>query len=71
MDEIVKEVNDGWDDIDPSRSKSMQSVHWNSTALFTLKNIPYRFKGSDDYLRTKVKRFNWSEFLVSHDNVFW
>lgn len=26
MDEIVRDVNDGWDDVDPGRSKAMQSV---------------------------------------------
>lgn len=36
MDEIVRDVNEGWNDEDPTRSAGMQ------------------FKGSDDYLRTKV-----------------
>lgn len=36
MDDIVRDVNDGWNDEDPTRPNGMQ------------------FKGSDDYLRTKV-----------------
>lgn len=36
MDEIVTDVNEGWNEEDPTRSAGMH------------------FKGSDDYLRTKV-----------------
>lgn len=39
MDDIVRDVNDGWNDADPTRPNGMQ------------------FKGSDDYLRTKVMCF--------------
>lgn len=38
MDDIVKDVNESWNDKDPSRPLTMQ------------------FKGSDDYLRAKVRR---------------
>ncbi|KAF7768267.1 hypothetical protein Agabi119p4_7510 [Agaricus bisporus var. burnettii] len=41
MDDIVNDVNANWDDEDPGRASSMQT----------------RFKGSDDYLRTKFEEY--------------
>lgn len=43
MEEIVRDVNEGWSDHDPTRPASM------------------KFKGSDDYLRAKVR----SDFPLS------
>lgn len=52
MDDIVKDVNDGWND-EEGRPVSMMCVCLFSSAIFSL-TIRFRFKGSDDYLRTKV-----------------
>jgi hypothetical protein len=57
MDEIINDVNIGWNDGDPSRAAGMQ------------------FKGSDDYLRTKVSflmcPIYWADRAFAHVRVCW
>ena len=55
MDEIVKDVNEGWNEKDPSRPTGMQYVI-TPLRCSSVADAPvtFRFKGSDDYLRTKV-----------------
>jgi hypothetical protein len=52
MDEIVRDVNDAWDDADPIKPM-MQWVIYYSCQVLKLNTIN-SFKGSDDYLRAKV-----------------
>lgn len=52
MDEIVRDVNDAWDDADPIKPM-MQWVTYYSCQVLKL-NMINSFKGSDDYLRAKV-----------------
>lgn len=55
MDEIIKDVNEGWGEDDPSNPRGMKYVPVTGFAWFFSKGILFgRFKGSDDYLRSKV-----------------
>jgi len=55
IDDIVRDVNVSWNDSDPTRPLGMQSVFTLLPVLgvYTI----YRFKGSDDYLRTKFEEY--------------
>jgi hypothetical protein len=55
IDDLVKDVNDGWNEADPSRPLGMQYVLWSPQGVVANTVFMGRFKGSDDYLRTKVR----------------
>jgi hypothetical protein len=54
IDDLVKDVNDGWNEADPSRPLGMQYVLWSPQGVVANTVFMGSFKGSDDYLRTKV-----------------
>lgn len=55
IDDLVKDVNDGWNEADPSRPLGMQYVLWSPQGVVANEVFVGRFKGSDDYLRSKVR----------------
>ncbi|KAH7925580.1 hypothetical protein BV22DRAFT_1195061 [Leucogyrophana mollusca] len=55
MDEIVRDVNDAWDDADPSRP-GMQCA-FSKIPCGVCAEHRCSFKGSDDYLRTKFEEY--------------
>ncbi|KAG9100549.1 late secretory pathway protein avl9 [Ceratobasidium sp. UAMH 11750] len=57
IDDLVKDVNDGWNDADPSRPLGMQYVLWSPQGVVANTVFMGRFKGSDDYLRTKFEEY--------------
>jgi hypothetical protein len=54
IDDLVRDVNEGWNDADPSRPLGMQYVLWSPQGVVANEAFMGRFKGSDDYLRAKV-----------------
>ncbi|KAG9101506.1 late secretory pathway protein avl9 [Ceratobasidium sp. 370] len=57
IDDLVKDVNDGWNEADPSRPLGMQYVLWSPQDVVANTVFVGRFKGSDDYLRTKFEEY--------------
>ncbi|KAG8745970.1 late secretory pathway protein avl9 [Ceratobasidium sp. 414] len=57
IDDLVKDVNDGWNEADPSRPLGMQYVLWSPQGVVANTVFMGRFKGSDDYLRTKFEEY--------------
>ena len=59
MDDIVRDVNDGWDNDDPMKPTGLQYVP-PPILLFgmtLMRHNGHRFKGSDDYLRSKFEEY--------------
>ncbi|KAF8682660.1 Transport protein Avl9 [Rhizoctonia solani] len=57
IDDLVKDVNEGWNDADPSRPLGMQYVLWSPQGVVANEAFMGRFKGSDDYLRAKFEEY--------------
>ncbi|CCO28805.1 Late secretory pathway protein AVL9 AltName: Full=APL2 VPS1 synthetic lethal protein 9 [Rhizoctonia solani AG-1 IB] len=57
IDDLVREVNEGWNDADPSRPLGMQYVLWSPQGVVANEAFMGRFKGSDDYLRAKFEEY--------------
>lgn len=66
----MKDVNDGWNEADPSRPLGMQYVLWSPQGVVANECFMGRFKGSDDYLRSKVRLNLFLRGSVETDCVF-
>ena len=66
MDEIIQDVNEGWGEDDPSKPRGMKYVFLPPLTNDSVsKRVSCcRFKGSDDYLRSKVRPVE--AFLLSY-----